>query len=977
MGESMSPMVPQQLFSDEKMSQMSTPSSSGGIKRQLSIGSFFSSPSPSGDEKRLKMENKFAPLPAPKEKRSNMMDTIRALISAGKLTLDGKPIQMDEVDVKLKDQMQHEVEASKLKYKGGRPPMLVGERRGIAGGLKSNVRLKHQKTRRSDLPVSAKHVMCQDMNLQRKEFVNEEDWLSHFAKTFKMKPKKLRYIWELRGAWAQQMKKQKQSDSRQVRHGRGGSTGTHGVTAVKHITYRQQGGGAKRELPRVYEKVEQWFRSERMHGHTVLQRHLGWKYAEFVDEEVINLEWKLQHADQHEKVQIKHLLDKAKKQQEAHKNPKRIEKRGQALVQAFGASLKKPNLMTQLAPVEEQVRAEISWNYFDWQVWRISKAALDDTLAATLFARPSDAQKSIREGVLEFSDQIPVWVKKPSEREVFGAWEIKTSQKSVMVMRKDVQAALAEKASKKGIRGAAEKTEESKETSEQLVPHDGEDEWVIGGRDPQEHQKSHTTTMKEANCDKYRITFEAHQKVLHWWDDSKEPVGVMSKGILIVPGAHAALSNISSSGEWLEDEEFEWMGQIRKHQKGAKVGRTLGAWRKLRDEEPSLFRHFTVMSQPSSNMDSIVMSWSIREQARESPLSLHQRDCFTAAFSQDVQSHQWVSHQIACSIMSKMTAAMQLTDTDFSHNFKAIIRNEVDEVTKSGQQKIRQQDTGASEIYKMSIRDIAYVIDQACEKLHQKNLDEQWVLKGLRRNGFLTLRPSSDGKMILQDHQNWCKDMPVGSSRIPSAWLQNRLAHVEDGGQTIKEPIWTRMEGAAELADLIEWSYYEKDRVEHHDFEGIDLTMADQQDWVMASHFQLPLDLRKALALRESERDDKSKERQQKLKEKRKEKKLRAEAKHELQEEQKEKIKEDLKSKSRLEVMQAMVPTAKTIKPSQAIKKKVKQMKKNKHAALSIVKKRRSSFRKIRKRKNRWKQLKQCRRRRRTSRMRSKRYQHQ
>ena len=217
----------------------------------------------------------------------------------------------------------------------------------------------------------------------------------------------------------------------------------------------------------------------------------------------------------------------------------------------------------------------------------------------------------------------------------------------------------------------------------------------------------------------------------------------------------------------------------------------------------------------------------------------------------------------------------------------------------------------------------------------------------------MTLRPESDGKMILQDDQNWCKDMSVGSSRIPSAWLQNRLAHVEDGGKTIKEPLWTRMEGATELADLIEWSYYEKDRVEHYDFGDVDLAAADQEDWVMASRFQLPLDLRRALALRESERDDKSKERKQKMKEKRKEKRLRAEAKHELQEEEKEKIKEDLKSKSRLEVMQAMVPTAKTIKPSQAIKKKVKQMKKSKHAALSIVKKRRSSFRKSRKRKHR------------------------
>ena len=481
-----------------------------------------------------------------------------------------------------------------------------------------------------------------------------------------------------------------------------------------------------------------------------------------------------------------------------------------------------------------------------------------------------------------------------------------------------------------------------KDEQKQLVEREGEDDeqWEMHQPDPSaDGAKKHTTSMKEANCDKYRITFEAHQLVTKWFSPSEAPSGMVSKGILIVPGAHASLDNISESGEWLQDETYQWMGQMRSHKKGMKVGRSLSAWRKIREESPELLKHYTVMSQPSSNMDGVLMAWSIRDDAKRHPVSLHQRDCFGAAFTTETMSMQHLAHEVPCSVMAKMTAALQLTDTDFSHQFKQLARNGVDECIRKGQQKIRKDAVGTSEIYKMSIKDIAQVLHDAMEVMVAKNEQDQWVLSGLRRNGFLALRPDENGIMKYQDGQAWCKDMPLGSTRIPKEWLLNRFTHVKDGGRTISEPIWSRMEGASELADLVEYSHHEKQKIEEADIGDLQLDEMENESWIQAGRFQLPVDLRKALAVREGSMSSTALDRRDKMREKRKARKTRMEARKQISAEEKEKIQQELQSKSRHEVMLAVEPAAKTAKPSQVKKAARKNKQKQKHQAISAAKK--------------------------------------
>ena len=192
---------------------------------------------------------------------------------------------------------------------------------------------------------------------------------------------------------------------------------------------------------------------------------------------------------------------------------------------------------------------------------------------------------------------------------------------------------------------------------------------------------------------------------------------------------------------------------------------------------------------------------------------------------------------------------------------------------------------------------------------------------------------------------------PLGSSRIPKEWLLNRFNHVKDGGKTISEPIWSRMEGASELADLMEFSYHQKEQIEKADLEAIDMHATESEDWIQAGRFQLPLDLRKALAVRESTMDSAAKERRVKMKKKRKERKIRMEAKKQITEDEKEKIRQELQSKSRYEAMQAVEPAAKTAKPSQIKKLAKKALLKHKHKALSAGKKAKKNMLKDEKRK--------------------------
>ena len=126
------------------------------------------------------------------------------------------------------------------------------------------------------------------------------------------------------------------------------------------------------------------------------------------------------------------------------------------------------------------------------------------------------------------------------------------------------------------------------------------------------------------------------------------------------------MSNIGADGKWLKTEEFVYKNKTTVRTAGTSCGNIMLGWRKLRDEKPLLFDQISIMSQPASNCDSIIMSWSIEEMSEAFVCSLWQRDCFAVLFSDHVMRSLFLSQQLSTTIAAKMTASLQLTDTDFS-----------------------------------------------------------------------------------------------------------------------------------------------------------------------------------------------------------------------------------------------------------------------------------------------------------------------
>ena len=672
------------------------------------------------------------------------------------------------------------------------------------------------------------------------------------------------------------------------------------------------------------DKVATWVDMERCHGHAVLKRHIAWKWEMLLEEELQKLQHEMDQLDDKDSYTCRSLQrshSKAQKQLETmRKGDKARAKRADVIVGWIGAKYWMPNLVTQITEIEQQTRAELTWWHHDFIMHKLAKR--DASELQDMFAKPEEAVQHMNSCVLAFSDQVPLWAKRQTMRQVFAKHETRQGAKPTHEVRKQLADELSKEAMQKGLQPAIA---DDNEHEEGIVPAGEaatESSWRMSMPLPDGSTgKMHPTTMREANTDKFRVTFEAHQYVTGWFDPNAEPQGHVARGILVVAGQHARLSNIGPDDRWLHDETIEYAGRIRKHIAGEKCGRALEGWRKIRASHPHLFRHFTVMSQPSCNMDSICMAWNIQDSAHEMPVSLYQRDAYGAAFSDSTTKMRYLSHQAQSTIQAKMTSAMQLTDTDFSHQFKAAVKSHIDE-------KVEAMQRDSTELPKISNLDIAFAVDAAMQQMVEANEEKAWVLAGLRRNGFLAVRPDATGKMRWCGEEDWAKDKPLGSKRISKTWLDNRLAHVLDEGCRINEPNWERIDGAKELSDLIEWDYAQPAPLEA-DMPALE--DEDMPEWVQAGEFQLPLDLRRKAMLKDMQMSDEARKQRDKMKAKKAKRKEERKQAKKLEADEKEEIKKALMTDSRHEQMIAQVPSASTKKKKNTVKKKklAKKMMKN------------------------------------------------
>ena len=304
---------------------------------------------------------------------------------------------------------------------------------------------------------------------------------------------------------------------------------------------------------------------------------------------------------------------------------------------------------------------------------------------------------------------------------------------------------------------------------------------------------------------RYRLTYEARQAVLNYFS-TEDPKGVVIKGLLVVPGQHCRLSNISPEGKWIKSESFSFGGVSVKREAGKSAGRLMLNWRRLRDKAPELFEQVSVMSQPSAFVDSIIMQWSIEELEAEVGANVSQRGLLTSGLSTTVRSAMSLAHSIPCWIGGKMTAVLQLTDTDFSFSFKASIAQAKHELRQQLRAKAAAQKCKLS--FKCGCFELLKICVEAQKAQVVRNEKDQWILKGLRRNGMLSWRPDMKaGRLVRSSSQPWCQDMPEGSHRIPEKWMKMRYTWVDENGVPEKAD-WTLSRLAHEEADMEEAEYH-------------------------------------------------------------------------------------------------------------------------------------------------------------------------
>lgn len=92
-------------------------------------------------------------------------------------------------------------------------------------------------------------------------------------------------------------------------------------------------------------------------------------------------------------------------------------------------------------------------------------------------------------------------------------------------------------------------------------------------------------------------------------------------------------------------------------------------------------------------------------------------------------------------------------------------------------------------------------------ELQKRNLEKDWVLAGLRRNGMLAYQPDYKSGQLCAPSDKKLQSFKMNSARLRPEWLLRRYEWVDESKAPL-EPDYSLIAGAKAVADLLEWSYY-------------------------------------------------------------------------------------------------------------------------------------------------------------------------
>ena len=420
-----------------------------------------------------------------------------------------------------------------------------------------------------------------------------------------------------------------------------------------------------------------------------------------------------------------------------------------------------PQRYTELSAEEEKIRAELTWQLFDQQLYLAAfgnAKALKDKVAL-----PQQFIENRKNTVFVMSDQIPFWVGLGKRLNVYAQFEVEGDQARVKrrrLRRKFMAAA--------GLERTAGGVQPSQ------VAADVEDE---EGAQAPHHQGMTQKRGLDAGGDKLRVTFENRNAVYFYLDEEKAPKGVLLPSLLLVHGAHARLSNIDDEHRWIKEETF-WEGGVRKqHLAGHKTKGHLASYVELRKSNPELFKDLVVMAAPAGFMTEVTQVWAIEDVYERCGQTVHQRDMLGSAMAATARKAMQLCQSIPTWIAGKMTPALQLTDTDVAHRLKAFARREKQRVLTD--QKHAAQAAGVEPMYSCGPEQIVRIAAGAHARLEQAQEEDDFIVAGMCRAGHFAYRPSlAEQKLVnpWEQEQEWTKvdGRKIGSHRMKDEWLDQR-----------------------------------------------------------------------------------------------------------------------------------------------------------------------------------------------------------
>ena len=646
---------------------------------------------------------------------------------------------------------------------------------------KSNRKIEGSVKRKIEFGAYEKMKIADAVDEEREAFATEHELWQHLRKKFGVPVQRLKDIYAKKDQWQNLVK------ANQLGKKRGGKQGKRKRPIALKI--RSKGAGRKREFQDQISQLKKWLDLERMNSHNISKRelliefccllveHAGscLKKAEQVSAEASQLE--VNRAKQWRQEAENAMSRKQKLMDPTTKYGKNYTEK---LISWMNAKYMQKEISHKLSRIEAKARAQLTYQAVDRAIWLMGAADEKRLDEAGVVAQPEEVIKNRKNLIITMSDQVPLWAKAVHKKIIFSEGELTglryEDRTNFNQIRREIESAQNKLKQQEQVIHANEGYEEAGQKKKKLV----------AGMKHMRH---------DSHEEKYRITYEARQKIYGIVGDAGEKlIGEVGKGLLVFSGPHQRLSNLDDEGKYIEDDQFQVGDYIIQHKKGEQC-KSMKAFISLRKEHPSLFQKISVMQQPSSNLDSILMKWVAIEQGSSEPAGINIKDSFTANFAEEVMQCEHLLNQMSVLILGGMTAQLQVTDTDFARAFKHQFAHELD-CMRVEHKKEHGSEKGFSIGYEQILR--AAIASQDYMQVMNEKTD--WVVKGAIRNGLIAYRATPSGQ--LQDIRS--DEYLMGSKRIPDAWLEHRYAWLKDGVPI--EPDFNLSNDAAAITDLIEWS---------------------------------------------------------------------------------------------------------------------------------------------------------------------------